>query len=254
LFPQAWAADLAPKKGDISDPFTMSTRRLLKLAARRYRVEIRPITTLLEGADEDKTSSYSLAAVYSLADLDRALVLQAPGLILEAEALDQVLAYSTSTELAVIDENKDLGLSGEEILLIRPARDAFAALRASEMANATADMTADIRFFNHILPSPLVLNLETDKESHHQLVRSISALRHVEHGFDPKEWLRTTSYLRFSDDKLPRGPEFDSPWDDKRAARPKNRDADWIWTDLYGRFAQERVEVCGLDLDIWRGS
>ena len=73
----------------------------------------------------------------------------------------------------------------------------------------------------------------------------IAVMSSEPHGVKPE------AYIRFSDPRLP-GPEYDVPWADKVAARPKNKDADWTWTKLYGEFAQMRMEICGLDLESWR--
>lgn len=255
LFPQVWAAELAPKKGANYDPYMASTRRLLKLAARRYRVELRPIQPLVEGGDEEKSASYSLASIYALQDLDRAMVVEVPGLLFKADVLDQVLAYSAPSSLALLEKDGEMGLQGGEVVLVAPAKDAWAALRASELANGTLD---DVDFLRHILPEPLALpptpKAEGDAEGEEQtlMLRSISTLHDADSTFDATKYLSTAAYVRFSDPKMPRGPEWDVPYDKRVKARPRNKDADWVWTKLYGEFAQKRMEVCGLDLEPWR--
>ena len=241
------------------DPFLSSTRRLLKLAARRYRVELRPVTPLLEGADEDRADSYSLASVFALADLERAMVLQTPGLLLETERLDQALAYGDAVPWAHLAPDADKGVVGTEMLLLRPGKDVFAALRASESANSTtmAGSGADVDLLSLVLPEPLFLGAEQDEntgENFQRFLKSISGLHHVpiSEPFNVTEWLHSTSYIRFSDEKLPKGPEYDVPFEWRRKARPQNKEADWIWTSLYGTFAGDRMGVCGLDLEVWR--
>lgn len=254
LFPQAWATDLAPIKGQTSDPYTMSTRRLLKLAARRYRVELRPVTPLIDGADEDKSASYNLASIYALSDLERAMVLQVPGMLLDTEAMDQLLAYAPPSPLSLLSANEALGLKGGEVVLLQPGKDSYSALRASDFVNSTAS-SSDVELLRHVLPEPSLLDPEINTETHAQLLRSVGTLHNVHADFDSttaSEWLSSAAYIRFSDPKLPRGPEWDVPWADRIKARPKNKDADWMWTKLYGQFAQERMAVCGLDLEAWR--
>lgn len=250
LFPSAWAAELAPEKGGNYDPYMVSTRRLLKLAARRYRVELHPIAPLLEDSDAEKPDSYSLASVFALADLERAMVLETPGLLFETEVLDQVLAYSPISPLATFLANGSSGVQGGEVLLLTPGKDAFAALRASEAAKTSTDLD----LLTHVLPAPLTLDPETSSEPHMHLIKSIGALHNIETDavFNNTDFLATSAYIRFSDPKLPKGPEYDVPWAEKRDARPTNKEADWMWTKLYGLFAQKRMEICGLDLDTWR--
>lgn len=245
LFPQIWAADMAPGKGASLDPFTMSTRRLLKLAARRYRVELHPIGPLVEGGNEDSASSYSLASIFALSGLQRAMFIQGPGLPFDTELLDQLLAYTPPSPMATSQKNTTLGLDGGEILLLSPAKDTYAALRASEKAPTSSDLS----LLTHVLPPPILL-----PETPQQLLKSISTLHDVPPSiaFNATDFLATTTYILFSDPKLPKGPEYEVPYMDKVNARPKNKDADWVWTKLYGLFALKRMEVCGLDLEVYR--
>lgn len=49
MFPRAWVAD--NPEGSLPDRQVGTTRRLMKLAARRYGVELRPLEPFVEGAD-----------------------------------------------------------------------------------------------------------------------------------------------------------------------------------------------------------
>lgn len=249
LFPQIWAADMAPGKGASLDPFTMSTRRLLKLAARRYRVELHPISPLVEGGNEDNASSYSLASIFALSGLERAMFIQGPGLPFDTEMLDQLLAYTPPSPMATSQKDSTLGLEGGEILLLSPAKNTYAALRASEKAPTAPDLD----LLTHVLPPPLLLS-SPSSEPPQQLLKSISTLHDIPPttAFNATDFLATSSYILFSDPKLPKGPEYEVPYMDKVNARPKNTDADWVWTKLYGLFALKRMEVCGLDLEVYR--
>jgi len=48
MFPQAWATS---EEGEVTDPWLDTSRRLMKKAARRYRVQLQPMTTAVKGAD-----------------------------------------------------------------------------------------------------------------------------------------------------------------------------------------------------------
>ncbi|GAB7351822.1 hypothetical protein MBLNU459_g2387t1 [Dothideomycetes sp. NU459] len=247
LFPKAWAKEKQAEKGDASDPYMESSRRLLRRAARRYRVELRPIDTLLDGANEDLPSSYSLASVYGLKDVSRAMILSTPGLLQDATPLDSVLAYAPYSPVALLQANETTMISESDLLLAAPAGDSWAALRSSDPSiNAS-----DIALVQRTLPEALKLESSSDES---QLVRSIGTLHSVARGFsaaDATAYLSSAAYIRFSDPKLP-GPEYDVPYADKVKARPRNKDADWVWTKLYGSFAQKRMDICGLDLEPWR--
>lgn len=247
LFPKAWAMEKASDKGDAYDPYMESSRRLLRMAARRYRVELRPVDPLVEGANEDMPSSYSLASVYELRDVSRAMILSTPGLVLDATPLDSVLAYAPHASVALLQVNETTLITDSDLLLAAPAVDSYAALRASDFTNSPSD----IALVQRALPEALRLDSSSDEM---QLVRSVGTLHNVEKDFGPANasaFLSSAAYIRFSDPKLP-GPEYDVPYGDKVKARPRNKDGDWVWTKLYGQFAQKRMDICGLDLEPWR--
>ena len=98
---------------------------------------------------------------------------------------------------------------------------------------------------------PLLLDSSSENSA---LIRSVGSLHDADQDTAAAEFNATAfldaSYIRFSDPKLP-GPEYDVPFAEKVAARPKNKDADWTWTKLYGQFAQQRQQICGLELERW---
>ena len=250
LFPQAWAMEKKAQKGDTSDPFLDISRRLMKAAARRYGVELRPISPLHTGDGEDAQDVYSLASAYALTDLDRVLSLETPGLLVDAAPLDTVLAFTESAPFAMLQDTKDGdGVHAEDLFLLRPS---------SQIHSSLLSQLQDRPAFNDSLlatafPEPLLLDSASNESA---LIRSIGTLHETEEdagprGFNGSAWLSDVAYIRFSDPKLP-GPEYDVPFSIKRDARPKNKDADWTWTKLYGQFAQKRMEVCGLGLEFWR--
>jgi hypothetical protein len=91
VFPQQWAMEKQAAKHDTIDPYMDVTRRLLRRAARRYNVELRPV------AFDSSSDSSAMASLWALTDMDRVMMLQTPGLIQHAELLDTLLAYSSST-------------------------------------------------------------------------------------------------------------------------------------------------------------
>ncbi|GAB7337537.1 hypothetical protein MBLNU457_g2857t1 [Dothideomycetes sp. NU457] len=237
LFPQAWAMEKGGKKGFVDDPYLDTTRRLLKLGARRYAIELRPISPVV-GRDEEDPNAYSLSSLWSLSDYDRVLLLQAPGILLDATPLDALLAYTPAAALATLATDAEPGIAANDIILATPSSDTHRAL-TSDQSHSLAEITTSFP------PLPLSPN--------QPLLTSIATL----HSYTPSDifnataWLSNSAYIRFSDPKLPMGPEYDVPWAEKLAARPANKDADWVWTKLYGMFAQSRLDVCGLGLEGW---
>ncbi|KAK5714357.1 hypothetical protein LTR17_017213 [Elasticomyces elasticus] len=256
LFPQEWAVEKEGKgiRGDFSDPFLASSRRLLRMAARRYGVELRPVASIMNGTGdgEDVEGVYSLASAYALTEFDRVLSIETPGLLLDATPLDAVLAFTESAPFAMLqDDTQGDGVHSADLLLLQPSAD----IHADLLTYLTTSTSEEIQHFNDTFlptlfntPPPLLLASSTSSEA---LIRSVGILHGATKGFNTTAYLSDVSYIRFSDPKLP-GPEYDVPWSQKVAARPRNKDADWTWTKLYGQFAQKRMEICGLDLENWR--
>lgn len=247
LFPQAWAAEKKARRGDVSDPFLDTTRRLLRSAVRRYKVELRPTSPVIEGSGEEaRPDIYSLASAFALSDFDRVMSIETPGLLLDASPLDAALAFTEAAPFATLhDTVSGDGVHSEDIFLLQPSLETHDTLAAQFKAYAAFNDTLLAAAF----PEPLLLTASSEEGA---LVRSIAPLHDAGLSFNATAFLSTAAYIRFSDPKLP-GPEYDLPWPLKVAARPKNKDADWVWTKLYGQFAQKRMDICGLDLETWRG-
>ncbi|KAK0896512.1 hypothetical protein LTR91_020722 [Friedmanniomyces endolithicus] len=267
MFPQEWAVEKEGKgmRGDFSDPFLASSRRLLRMAARRYGVELRPVGRVVNGTEEGgeegaetRGGVYSLASAYALTEFDRVLSIETPGLLLDATPLDAVLAFTEAAPFAMLqDSAQGDGVHSADLLLLHPSTDIHNDLLTRiSTTTMTSESQTQLQTFNDatlplLFPTPLLLASTTDTET---LIRSIGTLHtpthHTTSPFNATAFLSNVTYIRFSDPKLP-GPEYDVPWSQKVAARPRNKDADWTWTKLYGQFAQKRMEICGLDLEAW---
>ncbi|KAM0701609.1 hypothetical protein Q7P35_010517 [Cladosporium inversicolor] len=245
LFPKSWAAEKEAAKGAMSDPFMDSSRRLMRMAARRYGVELRPVDPIAESTQDGVPSTYSLISAYALADFDRILAIETPGLLLDASPLDAVLAFTEKTPFAMLeDTTANDGVHSQDLLLLQPSKEEHTSLmeRLSTLPNFNDTI------LHTAFQDPLLLSSSTEDTA---LIRSIGLLHDAQAGFNATAYLDDVAYIRFSDPKLP-GPEYDVPWAKKRDARPENKDADWTWTKLYGEFAQKRMDICGLDLESWR--
>ncbi|QIX01119.1 hypothetical protein AMS68_006636 [Peltaster fructicola] len=247
LFPQAWALEKAETPGDSGDPWLETSIRLMRLAARRYDVELRAILPTLERT-EQRSALYSLSSLVKLTDLDRVMNIELPGVILDASRFDAMLAFTESVPFAVLqDTTEDDGVHADDVFLIEPDQDRYQDLhqRIQETPGYNDSM------FVGMFKDPLLLSAQNQGNV---MVRSVGELHSIENDredFNQTEFLVNAAYMRFSDTKLP-GPEWDVPYEQRREARPMNPDADWLWTELYGQFAQKRSEICGLDLEPWR--
>ncbi|KAH9862974.1 hypothetical protein J1614_010703 [Plenodomus biglobosus] len=243
LFPRPWLLPTAADQDGQYGPDMATTRRLLRTAARRYGVTLMPMEPIVDGADDTLPSSYSLATLYSLVDYERILYLQGPGLILDASALDSLLAFSKSEPMAAFPatpERKDLSTS---LLLMHPSQQSFAQLKTMRTSRPTSDLGLLRRLFS----APECLMSEWSL-SMGNVVYESHALRQADDGFNATRFEQTTTFVRLSDAELP-GPEYDVPFADRARLRPQNEQAQEAWTRLYERFRQRRMEVCGLDLE-----
>jgi hypothetical protein len=119
------------------------------------------------------------------------------------------------------------GVHSEDLFLLQPSKKEHADL---------SERIAIVPSFNDSLLStafsePLLLASSNEDNA---FIRSIGLLHDAQAGFNATAYLDNVAYIRFSE------------------ARPKNKDADWTWTKLYGEFAQKRMDICGLDLEGWR--
>jgi hypothetical protein len=259
LFPVGWAEEKRASKGEISDPFLDSTRRLMRMAARRYHIELRPIVPQKTAIPSDGSGTASTNEIYSLANIyalhgefDRVLTIESPGLVVDAEPLDAILAFTEDTPFTMLhDTVNDDGVHSEDMFLLSPSEQVYGELSALISNSSLKDSKAASapEFLAKAFPHPLLLESSTADSA---LVRAIGALHAAGDDFNQTAYMSNVAYLRFWDPQLPGGPQFDFPWDTKRAARPKSARADWTWTSLYARFAQTRRDVCGLDLETWR--
>lgn len=226
LFPQAWAMEKQAAKHDLIDPYMDITRRLLRRAARRYNVELRPIAATAGKEDA------GLAGLWALTDLERVMLLKSPGLVQDAEALDAVLAYTKSAPMTLLQQ-EDSDLASEDLILVTPSKETHRVLTTNVFQNITAISSA-------LHPAYL---------SSSNIIASIGALHDASQ--PNKTAFLETPYIRFDDPKLP-GPEWEVDYARVVQARPRDKDADWLWTKMYGEFAGRRYDVCGLGLEVWR--
>ncbi|KAF2150003.1 glycosyltransferase family 8 protein [Myriangium duriaei CBS 260.36] len=238
-FPTSWAADLSAQLlhgQHIDDPYLALTHKLLRLAARRYHVELRPV-------DGDRP----LATLLGQEDVDRTLVVRTPGWPLDVAGLDRVLGYA-SMEEGKVGLARRQGTGEVDALLLSSASAVDEVLRSVPTGGKEKGVL-DGEELSWLSGHAAARVVELAN-----LTQSIGALHGVVKGekFNQTEFLKDgRAWLTFTDEKLPAGPEVEVPFDMKVKARPKNKDAEWLWTSLYGDYAEKRREVCGLGLEGW---
>ncbi|CAN9251575.1 unnamed protein product [Alternaria sp. RS040] len=243
MFPKLWLVESEDEK---YAPQMSTTRRLLRTAARRYGVTLMPMEPIVEGADDTLPSSYSLASLYSLVDYERILYLQGPGVLLDASALDSLLAFSKSEPMAAYPatpERTDLSTS---LLMIHPSQQSFNQLRAMRASKPTSDLNMFRKTFT--VPDSLISEWSLSMGN---VVYESQNLRNVVDDFNATAFEKMTTFVRLSDPEIP-GPEYDVPYSERAKLRPQNEQAQEAWSKLYERFRQRRMEVCGLDLETYQ--
>lgn len=191
-------------------------------------------------------SSYSLASLYSLVDFERILYLQGPGVLLDASALDSLLAFSKSEPMAAFPatpERRDLSTS---LLMIHPSQQSFLQLKTLRASKPTTD----IALFRSVFSAPDSLISEWSLAMGNVVYES-QELRKAGEGFNATAFEQATTFVRLCDPGLP-GPEYDVPFGERARLRPQNEQAQEAWSRLYERFRQRRMEVCGLDLETYQ--
>ncbi|KAF2736201.1 hypothetical protein EJ04DRAFT_511199 [Polyplosphaeria fusca] len=241
LFPRAWLRQMEDETA--VDMYT--TRRLLKTAVRMHGVTLMPMETIVDGADESLASSYSLASLYSLTTYERLVYLQQPGSLVDPSALDSLLAFSRSEPMAAYPATAEREDMSTSLLIVHPSDKDFRRLKEAR----TSQAMTDLELFRKAFTTPNSLISEWSL-SMGNVVYDSHQLRDAIDGFNATVFEAATTFVRFSDPEIP-GPEYDLPFYERMALRPKNEEAREAWGKLYDRFRQRRMEVCGLDLETY---
>ena len=126
------------------------------------------------------------------------------------------------------------------MLLISPSRSQ--ALQLSKRKAKTSEI--DVELLQNSFP----YTQESHILDNADFLPHTSDLRAASEEFNATNFLDGTSYIRIVDSELV-GPQFDVPYPERVAARPKVPDAEAIWSKIYDGFRLGRMSVCGLDLE-----
>jgi hypothetical protein len=181
-----------------------------------------------------------------LTEYERLIYLQGPGTLLDASALDSLLAFSKSEPIAAYPATAERDQLSTSLLILHPAKEVYSQLKELR----TAQPLTDLSLFRDSFTVPESLMSEWSL-SMGNLVYESQNLRAATEGFNATAFEEATTFVRLSDPELP-GPEFDVPYYRRVELRPENEEARVVWENLYERFRQRRMEVCGLDLEYWQ--
>jgi hypothetical protein len=258
---------LYPKEWQLSNPnegtpavHVETSLRLLKVAEKSYKVELQAISQMLtsrngmigrlqnrdgisirqEPADRFETDAetYPLATLLSLTMFDRLIYLQPSGLIINSPRLDLLFTLPMESKVKGISAKLQGNNASPPIVLVKPSAEAF----NKSMSVIQAGKYKDDDF----LKNNNISNATTSYQSHS--VVETSAIHLEDDQFNFSSFIDTTSYVHISDPGI-RGPEFGVSRSSVIRARPKQMQGREVWEAIYERYRQQRIEVCGLDLE-----
>ena len=168
------------------------------------------------------------------------MYLEPPGHILDAAAIASILAFSPQSPIMSLQSRELPGKRSVEMLLISPS--------ASHLRHLSKNFAkhpgTDVDLLQNSFPYTQDSHILSTKE----FLSHTSDLRAASEEFNATDFLDTTPYIRIVDSGLV-GPQFDVPYPERVAARPKVPDAEAIWSRIYDGFRLGRMSICGLDLE-----
>ena len=195
----------------------------------------------------DKPSSYSLASLFSLINYSRVLYLPPLGLVLKVSLLDSLLASPLERPLLALPAALGLPIDSSSLLLVRPSNEEHDHILSSILSAESSLETP----FKNLLVDPGSVRQPSEGERPYPLIAQTSALQQLPQDINVKDFWSSTGYARIWDAKVP-GPEYDIPQEDLHKVMPNNPPARRIWEELYEKFRDHRMDICGLDLEPWR--
>ncbi|KAL8716930.1 MAG: hypothetical protein Q9225_005782 [Loekoesia sp. 1 TL-2023] len=234
IYPKEWDRQAAGQKA--FDPQIETSRRLLREAAKRYKVMLQPIEPMLKvrGAD----SVFPLVGLLSLSAYNRVIYLPPSGLVLDSSGLDHLFTLPMESDMLGISAGPEAEGTLPSVVLLSPSKESFQAT----LSSLDPDKYDEEDFLTKI---PLLADLPEDQV---HVVAKTSSLRFEDEAFDAADFMDNTSYVQISDLNM-LGPEYDMTRQLLASAQPKKPQAKKAWQDVYEKYRQGRMDVCGLDLE-----
>ena len=241
MYPREW--DAQPQDGAKLAPQVETSRRLLRRAAKDYKVMLQPIEPTVQTKRSQITPEelYPLTNLLALHYYNRILYLKPAGLILDPTPLDLLFTLPMDSPI--------LGLSAPtstsetpppSILLLRPSKSTYEEISSLLPEGAYAD--AEFLNLIHVEPAPKEADFQT------RLLAETSALDAESVAeFNATDFLEMTAYVHIEDPGV-EGPEYDVPRPDFVRAMPSGKEARKAWEIVYERYRDARRDICGLDL------
>ncbi|KAI9850105.1 MAG: hypothetical protein M1838_006079 [Thelocarpon superellum] len=287
LYPAAWTEDGAARTARGGSRHVETTKRLLNIAAKRYDVMIRSVPSLPESGD-GTLSTAALGHLLSMTRYKRLLYLAPSGLLLNPARLESfVLESSLDQAIATLPAIDQISASQPpSLMMIEPSEAEHArvnailsstpSLRSSSSSSSSPSRQLLALLKRHYISStlsvassffyasgadsdedsPLLLHTSTLRSSPPSNLNASMAMKstgyiHMQHSSP----FTTTSTATATDEFFLPGPEYDIPRSTLTQARPDhtNPEGQRLWDAAYERFREDRMAVCGLDLEPWVG-
>ncbi|KAL9003909.1 MAG: hypothetical protein Q9188_003247 [Gyalolechia gomerana] len=234
LYPRGWDKQVPGQKA--LDSQVDTSKRLLREAAKRYKVMLQPVDPLLKVQEGE--SIFPLVGLLSLSAYNRIIYLPPSGLVLDTSGLDHLFTLPMESDMLGISAGPEDEGSSPSIVLLSPSKESFQATLSS-LDSEKYDEDISLR------KTPLLADLPKDQV---HVVAKTSGLRFEDDKFDAAGFMDNTSYVQISDANI-LGPEYDTPRQLLASARPEKPEPKKAWLEVYEKYRERRMDVCGLDLE-----
>jgi hypothetical protein len=176
------------------------------------------------------------------------MVLPTPGLILNSQKLDTMLAFSELDQISVyppIGQQKSL----ESMLVVRPSSESFNKLAHVQVKHGIPDLELLRKNF----ASAGTLLSEADSDIDPSAYMTLGELRTADptgEQFNGTHFLDSTAFVQLSDPQL-LGIQYEIPYEKIVKLRPKDDDQSYLWEKMQNLYKDRRYGVCGLDLETY---
>lgn len=196
-----------------------------------------PLWTKLNEIMNTDEAAYPLFGLLSLSVFSRLIYLRPSGLIMDSANLDLLFSLPMESAILGISGNSVEEFTLPSIVIFEPSIAAY----NDVLSSISIETYSDDEFLRHI---PQISGVA--EEGH--LIAKTSAISLENSEFTATDFFKSVSYVHLSDPDFP-GPEFDIPSQTVVRARPKLPQHRVIWEMVYEIFREQRMSICGLDLE-----
>lgn len=183
-------------------------------------------------------SLYPLTGLLSLPGFNRLIWLRPSGLIRDSDQLDLLFTLPMETPVLGISATNHNGDTEASIILFEPSKKAY-----QDLTDPYPEASYSETEFLHKIP--MMTDLAEDQV---HIVGKTSTLQSETEQFDAAEFLAITGFIHIFDPDHP-GPEYDVPRKKLSSIQQSTVEARKAWERSYELYRQQRMEICGLDLE-----